>query len=367
MIFNIPDLIDKLYSTNSLQYDELFYLFKNIDNNRNDLTTFDNLTNRDYLYSLACNTRDKYYGNKVFLRGLIEISNYCKNDCYYCGIRCSNRNVERYRLTKDEILQCCEIGYEIGYKTFVLQGGEDIYFNDDRMCDIISSIKNKFEDCALTLSLGEKSYDTYKKYYLSGADRYLLRHETSSQSHYNKLHPPNLSLSFRKDCLKNLKDIGFQIGAGFMVDSPFQSDKDIVNDLLYLKDLNPHMAGIGPFIPHHDTIFKDYNHGDLNKTLLILALTRLLLPTVLLPATTALASIDSNGRNMGLMAGCNVIMPNLSPCELRDKYSLYDNKLSSGCEAYEYHSKLEKTINDLGLIVDYSRGDNINWRSITCL
>ncbi|MGL4912385.1 MAG: [FeFe] hydrogenase H-cluster radical SAM maturase HydE [Romboutsia sp.] len=382
MIFNIRYLIDKLYSTNSLRFDELFYLFKNIDNDINnnniknasypstkldDLTIYNHLTSRNYLYNLACKTRNKYYGNKVFLRGLIEISNYCKNDCYYCGIRCSNKNIERYRLSKSEIIECCEIGYEIGYKTFVLQGGEDLYFNDDKMCSIISDMKNKFPDCAITLSLGEKSYDSYKKYYISGADRYLLRHETSSPSHYNKLHPSNLSLSFRKACLNNLKEIGFQIGAGFMVDSPFQSDEDIINDLLYLKNLNPHMAGIGPFIPHQDTMFKDYSAGDLDKTLLILALTRLLLPNVLLPATTALASIDSNGRNMGLIAGCNVIMPNLSPYELRNKYSLYDNKLSTGCEAFEYHEKLEKTINDLGLSVNYSRGDNINWRRIKCL
>lgn len=367
MKFNVRYLIDKLYSTNSLQFDELFYLFKNIDNDIGYKTTYNYLTNRNYLYKLACDTRNKYYGNKVFLRGLIEISNYCKNDCYYCGIRCSNKNIKRYRLSKSEIIKCCEIGYKIGYKTFVLQGGEDLHFNDNKMCNIISDIKNKFPDCAITLSLGEKSYDTYKKYYLSGADRYLLRHETSNQYHYNKLHPSNLSLHFRKSCLNNLKEIGFQIGAGFMIDSPFQSDEDIINDLIYLKNLNPHMVGVGPFIPHKDTIFKNYNAGNLDKSILILALTRLLLPNVLLPATTALASIDSNGRNMGLMAGCNVIMPNLSPSEFRDKYSLYDNKLSTGCESFEYHEKLEKNINSLGLSVDYSRGDNINWRRIKCL
>lgn len=358
-MMNIKYLINKLSTTHSLCFDELLYLIKNIDKQ--------GIEPRQNLYGLACHTRDKYYDNKVFLRGLIEISNYCKNDCYYCGIRCSNKNVDRYRLHKKDILDCCEIGYKIGYKTFVLQGGEDLYFNDDKMCDIISCIKNKYSDCAITLSLGEKSYDTYKKYFSSGADRYLLRHETSSEFHYSKLHPSNLKLSNRKKCLENLKEIGFQVGAGFMVDSPFQTDEDIVNDLLYLKKLNPHMVGIGPFIPHHDTIFKDYRPGDLNKTLLILSLTRLLLPTCLLPATTALASIDSKGRNMGLLAGCNVIMPNLSPYEFRNKYSLYDNKLSTGCEAYEYHKSLEDTINNLGLSIDYSRGDNINWRRIKCL
>lgn len=356
-MMNVEYLINKLSVNNSLSFDELLYLIKNI-NKESEL---------NLLYKLACDTRNKHYGNKVFLRGLVEVSNYCKNDCYYCGIRCSNKNIDRYRLQKKDILDCCEIGYKIGYKTFVLQGGEDLYFDDDKMCDIISSIKNKYPDCAITLSLGEKSYDTYKKYFLSGADRYLLRHETSSEDHYQKLHPSNLKLSNRKECLENLKEIGFQIGAGFMVDSPFQTDEDIVNDLLYLKELKPHMVGIGPFIPHHDTKFKDFKVGDLKKTLLVLSLTRLLLPSALLPATTALASIDSNGRNMGLLAGCNVIMPNLSPSELRNKYSLYDNKLSTGCEACEYHKVLENSINELGLSIDYSRGDNINWRRVKCL
>lgn len=366
-MMNIKHLINKLSTTNSLDFNELLYIFKNIDKFNSTFDYTNSLGHREHLYKLACDTRDKHYDNKVFLRGLIEISNYCKNDCYYCGIRCGNSNVDRYRLNKEDILECCEIGYKIGYKTFVLQGGEDLYFDDDKMCDIISSIKNKYPDCAITLSLGEKSYDTYKKYFLSGADRYLLRHETSSESHYSKLHPSNLKLSNRKECLENLKKIGFQIGAGFMVGSPFQTDEDIVNDLLYLKKLNPHMVGIGPFIPHHDSIFKDYKSGDLKKTLLILSLTRLLLPTALLPATTALASIDANGRNQGLLAGCNVIMPNLSPYELRGKYTLYDNKLSTGCEAYEYHKSLEDAINNLGLSVDYSRGDNINWRRVKCL
>lgn len=348
---NIKDLIDKLYVNNDLGFDELRYLIKNINDK-----------NRDYLYKKAFDTKNKYYDNKVFLRGLIEISNYCKNDCYYCGIRCSNKNITRFRLTKDEILKCCEIGYEVGYRTFVLQGGEDNYFNDDIMCDIISNIKKSYTDCAITLSLGEKSYETYKKYFISGGDRYLLRHESATDSHYKKLHPLNLSLSRRKNCLDNLKNIGFQIGAGFMVGSPFQEDDDLIRDLLYIKKLNPHMVGIGPFIPHKDTIFKDYDHGSLEKTLLMLSLTRLLLPKCLLPATTALSSIDSNGRILGLLAGCNVIMPNLSPQELRNHYSLYNNKLSSGEEAYEYHKNLEKSIQSIGLKVDHSRGDNIEWR-----
>ncbi|MDI0264929.1 [FeFe] hydrogenase H-cluster radical SAM maturase HydE [Clostridioides difficile] len=356
----IKYFIDKLYSINSLSFDELLYLIENIDNEEYNFEQ--NL--RNYLYKQASDMRNKHYGNRIYLRGLIELTNYCKNNCYYCGIQSSNKNIIRYRLSLDEILECCDIGYKIGYRTFVLQGGEDTYFNDDKICEIVSNIKNKYEDCAITLSLGEKSYDSYKKYFLSGADRYLLRHETATDSHYKKLHPPNIELKTRKECLKNLKEIGYQVGAGFMVESPFQTNEDLVRDLLYLKELNPHMVGIGPFIPHHDTIFKDYKHGDLEKTLLILSITRLLLPKVLLPATTALASINPSGRNAGLLAGCNVIMPNLSPQEFRKQYSLYDNKAFTGQEACEYHQSLEENIKSLGLKVDYSRGDNIEWRRL---
>lgn len=369
---NIKNLIDKLYSTNYLNFEELLYLIENIDknpsyinlNNKYNLKEIKENKNRNYLYKKASDLRDKIYGNKVFLRGLIEISNYCKNDCYYCGIRCSNRNIDRYRLSLDDILLCCCIGYKIGYRTFVLQGGEDPYFTDDKVCEIISNIKSKYPDCAITLSIGEKDYKSYERYFLSGADRYLLRHETSTDCHYKKLHPSNLKLTNRKQCLESLKKIGFQIGAGFMVDSPYQTSEDLVRDLLYIKELNPHMVGIGPFIPHHDTKFKDYNHGNIEKTLLMLSLTRLLLPNCLLPATTALASIDPDGRNYGLIAGCNVIMPNLSPEEFRSKYSLYDNKLSTGQEACEYHKSLEESVESIGLKICYSRGDNIKWRRI---
>lgn len=353
LTMKIKELIDKLYINNKLDYDELLYLIENID-----------CDNTKYLLSKSFNVRKSNYDNKVYLRGLVEISNYCKNDCYYCGIRFSNKNITRFRLSKDEILECCKLGYEVGYRTFVLQGGEDNHYNDELMCDIISSIKTLYPDCAITLSLGEKNFETYKKYYNSGADRYLLRHETSTDGHYKKLHPSKMSLSYRKKCLDDLKEIGFQIGAGFMVGSPYQENSDLVRDLLYIKELNPHMVGIGPFIPHHDTKFRDDKHGSLDKTLLILGITRLLLPKSLLPATTALASIDSNGRNAGLLAGCNVIMPNLSPHELRKHYSLYDNKISTGQEAFEYHKSLEENVKSLGLEVDYSRGDNIEWRRL---
>lgn len=357
----LRNLIDKLYQNSSLEAPELLYLIQNIDN---DNSSFNH---REYLYKKSYSIRFKNYSNKVYLRGLIELTNYCKNNCYYCGIRHSNKNIERYRLSLEDILKCCESGYKIGYRTFVLQGGEDNFYNEDKMCKIISAIKESYPDCAITLSLGEKSHSTYKRYFTAGADRYLLRHETATLSHYEKLHPKNLSFNNRKRCLKNLKDIGFQVGAGFMVGSPYQTNDNLVSDLIFLKELNPHMVGIGPFIPHCDTIFKDYKSGSLEKTLLMLSITRLLLPTTLLPATTALASIDTNGRDLGLLLGCNVIMPNLSPKELRSNYSLYDNKLSSGKEAYEFHKDLEKSIESLGLKIDYSRGDNINWRRVICL
>ena len=353
-------LIDKLYADNNLERDQLLFLVENID--KPNYNTEENLF--DYLCKKSDVLRHQNYDRSVYLRGLIEISNICKKDCYYCGIRASNNNVERYRLDKNSILECCEIGYEIGYRTFVLQGGEDQYFTDEIMSDIIRSIKTKYPDCAITLSIGEKSIDSYKKYYESGADRYLLRHETSTTDHYSKLHPDVMKLENRVKCLNDLKKIGFQVGAGFMVGSPYQTDNELVSDLLFLKEFNPHMVGIGPFIPHIDTKFKDYKHGDLRKTILMLAITRLLLPKCLLPATTALASIDPNGRKQGLKSGCNVIMPNLSPKEFRKQYSLYNNKLSTGKEAFEYHKELEISLELLGLKVDYSRGDNIEWRRL---
>ncbi len=348
---NIVELIDKLYINNSLSKDELIYLLDNI--NENEIK---------YLCEKAVITRKKYYGNKVFMRGLIEFTNYCKNNCYYCGIRHSNTKIERYRLSLDDIMSCVDLGHELGYQTFVLQGGEDNYFTDDKIVEIIKSIKNKYPNCAITLSIGEKSYESYKKFFDTGADRYLLRHETATDNHYEKLHPKNLKLANRKNCLKNLKDIGFQVGAGFMIESPYQTNENIVNDLIYLKELNPEMVGIGPFIPHHDTIFKDENAGTLRKTIVTLAITRLLLPSALIPATTALATIDPLGREAGLNAGCNVVMPNLSPQNVRFKYSLYDNKISLGDEAAECKNNIEKKINSAGYVLDTSRGDNINYK-----
>ncbi len=347
---NVINLIDKLYNTNSLNKDEFLYILDNIDKEETK-----------YLCEKAVTVRKKHYEDKVFMRGLIEFTNYCDNNCYYCGIRHSNKNISRYRLTLDEIMECVDIGYKLDFRTFVLQGGEDSYFTDDKIIEIIKSIKNKYSDCAITLSIGEKSYDSYKKFFDAGADRYLLRHETATDEHYQKLHPRNLTLENRKSCLKNLKKIGFQVGAGIMIDSPYQTNDNLAQDLVYLKELNPEMVGIGPFIPHHDTIFRDEPIGTLDKSILVLALTRLLLPTALIPSTTALASINKNGREAGFNAGCNVVMPNLSPVDVRCKYSLYDNKVSMGDEAAESKNLIERKINEAGYILDTSRGDNVTW------
>ncbi|OSB15649.1 [FeFe] hydrogenase H-cluster radical SAM maturase HydE [Clostridium sporogenes] len=348
----LKKIIDELYEKNNTSNDKLLYLLNNIDKD-----------SKKYLISKSHETRLKYYDNKVFLRGLIEFTNYCKNSCLYCGISCRNNNAERYRLSKEEILNCCRKGYSLGYKTFVLQGGEDPYYTDDKIINIIKSIKNLFPDCAITLSMGEKDYSTYKKFYEAGADRYLLRHETASKSLYEKLHP-DMSFENRRRCLKNLKEIGYQIGAGFMIGLPNQTNEDYVNDLVFLKELKPHMVGIGPFIPHKDTVLKDQPAGTLQDTTTLLALIRLLLPDVLLPATTALGTINPMGREEGLKAGANVVMPNLSPTNVRDKYMLYDNKICTGDEAAECRKCIENRINNAGFSLDLTRGDNILWRRI---
>ena len=283
----------------------------------------------------ADKVRRKVYGTDIYLRGLIEFTNYCKNDCYYCGIRRSNSDAERYRLTDEQIYDCCKIGYELGFRTFVLQGGEDGCFTDDKLVEIIKTIRQNYPDCALTLSIGEKSYESYKRYFDAGADRYLLRHETANSIHYGKLHPKNLLLENRKKCLYNLKEIGYQVGCGFMVGSPFQTTKSIIDDLKFIRDLNPHMVGIGPFIPHKNTPFKAYEQGSLDLTLKLLSVIRLMLPNVLLPSTTALGTIHPLGREKGVLAGANVVMPNLSPRNVRKKYLLYDNKICTGDEAAE--------------------------------
>lgn len=343
------ELIDKLAKNHTLSRDEYIKLISN----RTDADS-------EYLFKKADSARQEYYGKDVYMRGLIEISNYCKNDCFYCGIRCGNKNASRYRLTKEEILSCCENGYSLGFRTFVLQGGEDPYYTDERICDIVSSIKSKYPDCAVTLSLGEKSRESYQRYFDNGADRYLLRHETANDEHYRKLHPDSLSLENRKRCLFDLKEIGYQVGCGFMVGSPYQTVESLAEDLIFIEDLQPHMVGIGPFIPHKDTPFSEFTQGTLELTLFMLALVRLINSKLLLPATTALGTIDPRGREKGILAGANVVMPNLSPVAVREKYSLYDNKICTGDEAAECRMCMQRRIESIGYRLTVARGDYKN-------
>lgn len=310
-----------------------------------------------YLRELAVEVRTAHYGRDVYIRGLIEISNYCRNDCYYCGIRRSNAQALRYRLNQEQILNCCETGYALGFRTFVMQGGEDGYYTDQRLTGIIEEIKRRYPDCAVTLSLGERSRESYRRLFEAGADRYLLRHETADEVHYGRLHPPELSLETRKKCLSYLKETGFQTGCGFMVGSPYQTMDNLISDLFYMKELNPEMIGIGPFLPHKDTPFSGQMSGSLSLTLKLLSVIRLMFPAVLLPATTALGTVCDGGRELGILAGANVVMPNLSPEEAKDRYMLYDNKLRSGREAAEGLKDLKDSMEKIGYRIVEGRGD----------
>lgn len=305
----------------------------------------------------ACRARDAAYGKTVFVRGLIEISNYCGRDCYYCGIRRSNSCASRYRLSKDDILACCREGYDLGFRTFVLQGGEDGHFTDAVLLDIVSTIKKEFPDCAVTLSVGERSRESYESLYAAGADRYLLRHETADSTHYSMLHPEGLTLENRKQCLYDLRDIGFQVGCGMMIGSPYQTKEHLAADMMFLQEFRPHMVGIGPFISHKDTPFCNMENGSVDDTIFLLSLVRLMLPEVLLPATTALGTLDENGREKAILAGANVVMPNLSPISVREKYMLYDNKISTGDEAAESLAHLSERMKGIGYEIVTDRGD----------
>ena len=339
-------LIDRLAAERNLNDEELLAL----------ITMEDGEADR-YLARRAAAVRDRVYGKEVFIRGLIEFTNYCRNDCNYCGIRRSNRNCSRYRLTQEQILGCCEAGYDLGFRTFVLQGGEDPWFTRDRITELVRAIKGKFPDCALTLSVGEKDRETYQEWFDAGADRYLLRHETADQDHYTLLHPKELSLENRMRCLQDLKDIGYQTGCGFMVGSPGQTPEMILRDLRFIQEFRPQMVGIGPFIPHKDTMYRDEKAGSAALTLRLLAILRLMLPDVLLPATTALGTVLGDGRQQGVLHGCNVVMPNLSPEDVREKYALYDNKLSFGAEAAESVQLLKASMASIGHQVVTDRGD----------
>lgn len=312
---------------------------------------------KEYLAAKARETARRIYGNQVYIRGLIEFTNYCRNDCYYCGIRRSNGCAERYRLSKEEILSCCKNGYELGFRTFVLQGGEDGYYTDQRICALVSEIKRHYPDCAVTLSLGERERESYEAFFKAGADRYLLRHETADKAHYEKLHPKEMSFRHRMQCLKELKEIGFQTGCGFMVGSPYQTIDTLYADLQFIRELQPEMVGIGPFIPQKDTPFGELPPGTMERTLRLLSMIRLLRPSVLLPATTALGTIHPKGRELGILAGANVVMPNLSPVAVREKYKLYDNKICTGDEAAECRYCMERRMESIGYQVAVDRGD----------
>lgn len=311
----------------------------------------------EFLFERAREVRHAHYGRDVYIRGLIEFTNYCRNDCYYCGIRKSNSCLSRYRLTEEEILSCCRNGYELGFRTFVLQGGEDGWFTRERTTALIRRIHEEFPDCAITLSVGEREREEYQEYFDAGANRFLLRHETADEEHYRYLHPAELSLKHRKECLWNLRYIGYQVGSGIMVGSPGQTAEHLAEDLLFLQELQPHMVGIGPFIPHKDTPFKEEKAGTLELTLFLMGLVRLMLPKVLMPATTALSTIHPDGRKMGILAGANVVMPNLSPQENRKLYSLYDNKRCMGDEAAEGLAMLRAEMEEIGYEIVSARGD----------
>lgn len=348
MTEKMNELIEKLQNERSLSVEEYQYLIDNRDAESEKL-----------LRQKADKARRSVYGNKVFIRGLIEIGNICRNDCFYCGIRGGNKNCQRYRLTKEDILSCCDEGYDLGFRTFVMQGGEDGNFTDEFLCAVIKEIKSRYPDCAVTLSLGERSEESYRRLFLSGADRYLLRHETADKEHYGKLHPENLSWENRMECLKSLKRIGFQTGCGFMVGSPYQTTAHLAKDLKFVEEFSPEMCGIGPFIPHNETIFKDEKAGTCELTCYLLSIVRLIKPNILLPSTTALGTIDKEGREKGILSGGNVVMPNLSPLSVRKKYMLYEGKISTDEEAAENLMKLKEKIRAIGFEVVTERGDFI--------
>ncbi len=342
----VKTLIDKLNNTKSLEKEEYEFIIKNYS--QKDF---------DYAKSVAQKGQYIYYKNKVYIRGLIEISNYCKNNCLYCGLRRDNKTCTRYRLSKEQILNCCQDAYNLGFRTFVMQGGEDVFFTDDIMCDILYDVKEKYPHCAVTLSLGERSKESYKRLFDAGADRYLLRHETADKNHYMNLHPKEMSFEKRMECLRNLKEIGYEVGCGFMVGSPYQTPKTISEDLKFIETFSPQMCGIGPFIPHHATLFKEENAGSVELTLFLISLVRLIKPNILLPATTALGSLSKDGREKGILAGANVIMPNVSPMNERKKYEIYDNKAFSGKESALEIENIKKEIHAMGYEIVVDRGD----------
>ncbi|MDO4523520.1 MAG: [FeFe] hydrogenase H-cluster radical SAM maturase HydE [Eubacteriales bacterium] len=340
----MSELTERLQRTQNLSDEELMLLIEGGDD-------------QEDLRRRADAVRREHYGTDVYTRGLIEFTNYCRNDCYYCGIRRSNTAAKRYRLSEEEILACCAQGYELDFRTFVLQGGEDGYFTDDRICSIVTKIRERYPDCAITLSLGEKERESLRRFRDAGANRYLLRHETADDEHYKKLHPAQLSLAHRKECLWNLKELGYQVGSGFMVGSPYQTTQNLVSDLRFLQELQPDMIGIGPYLTHKETPFREFPNGSMEQTLHMISILRLMFPYALLPATTALGTIHPRGREMGLQAGANVVMPNLSPTGVRKLYQLYENKICTGDEAAECRSCLSRRVASVGYQIVTDVGD----------
>lgn len=341
-------LVDRLRNERTLTPDEFRRLLEGCDAHT-----------LEYINRQAREVAKQHFGNGIYIRGLIEVSNCCRNNCYYCGIRKGNPHVERYRLNKETILDCCKHGYELGFRTFVMQGGEDPAQTDDFFEDVIRHIRQHYPDCAITLSLGEKSAEAYERFFRAGANRYLLRHETVNESHYQQLHPAEMSIAHRVECLQTLKDIGFQVGTGIMVGSPKQTVENLVSDILFIEQFQPQMIGIGPFLPHHDTPFANEPPGRMEQTLLLLSIFRLMHPSALIPSTTALATLAPDGRERGILAGANVVMPNLSPVIERKKYQLYNNKASLGAEAAEGLILLNKQLNVIGYEINYERGDYV--------
>ena len=345
----MDELIEKLAEQRCLSEQEFVSLIER----RNDAVA-------GKLRQIAVGLRQENYGNDVYLRGLIEFTNYCKNDCYYCGIRRSNDKIERYRLTGEQILDCCQVGYELGYRSFVLQGGEDPWYTPQRIAELVQQIKSRWPDCAVTLSVGEQDAQVYQSWFDAGADRYLLRHETADFDHYRQLHPKSQSLEKRMGCFWELKRIGYQVGCGFMVGAPYQTARQLAKDLLFIRELEPEMVGVGPFIPQKDTPLGSQKAGSLELTLYLLSIIRIMLPQVLLPATTALGTIHPQGRELGILSGANVCMPNLSPVAVRKQYALYDNKICTGEEAAECVQCLRRRVESVGCQVPTTRGDHVS-------
>lgn len=343
------DIINHLADGGTLSRDEWMILLSSLDDGE-----------REYLRVKAQGVAVSHYGKGIFVRALLEISSYCKNNCYYCGIRASNRDAQRYRLSKEEILECCKEADALGFNTFVLQGGEDPVQNDAWVVDVVKAIRAAYPEKAITLSVGERSAEAYAAFKEAGANRFLLRHETRNDEHYSQLHPSMMSSENRRQCLMTLKRLGFQTGSGMMIGSPGQTDEHLYEDIRFLEELQPQMIGIGPFLPATNTPFENHSPGSADKTILMLSLLRLRFPNVLLPATTALATLCSNGMERAISAGANVVMPNVSPVEQRKKYSIYDNKKSTGAESAQQMQQLENRLNAIGYHIDYGRGDYRN-------